>query len=428
MDRSLAVARQAPPSHLRLASQDLFDGEECEIVEGGDGPTNVFSPDPSYRGPGAETSIVPSSVSGPAPRVPAGGYLDVDADDVAEILEGRLDLVLDTNPKAAVRPTTVVSAMPGTPAPEDRTQVGTPRPAGGNTEPAGGNTEANARPIMRTPEGVSCGTQIVQRPIMRTPEGISSGTQIVQRPIMRTPDDVVVANVPPLGVPMTLAFERTEMRTSPIVAARLVVAGRYLVGGDDVTEQCHNVGTSFVLTRSPSSAFCDDPFVDVEHGALTFRPDGIAIDDFDSTNGVFVRVHGKVALKNGDMFRAGEELLRYTALKGSRAAGRAPALGSPDPGYWGRIDVMITLEDNAASYPIDGVEVSFGQADGHLQFPDDPYLGELHCRVCKVDKGGAVLEDFGSPCGTWLRLRSGDVVPYGAELLVGQTRLRIEQQ
>jgi hypothetical protein len=388
MDRSLAVARQAPPTHLRLA-----DLEDCEPTEGGDGPTHVFSPDPSYRGPGAETSIVPSSVSEPAPRAPAGGHLDVDADDVAEILEGRLDLVIETNPQGVVRGGTAVTSMPEA---IDRTQVGTPMPRGGNTV-------VNARPVMRTPD--------------------PSGTQIVLHPVMRTPDDAL----PALGVPSPIALDKTDLRTSPVVAMRLVVAGRYLDGGDDKSTQTHSVGTSFVLTRSPSSAFCDDPFVDVEHGALTFRPDGVAIDDFDSTNGVFVRVSGKTSMRSGDLFRIGEELLRYTAIKSTRAAGRAPALGSPDPGYWGRIDVMLTLDDNAASYPIDDTEVTFGQSDGHLQFPDDPFLGDLHCRVIKDDRGAAI-EDLGSPCGTWLKLRSGDVVPYGAELLVGQTRLRVERQ
>lgn len=39
---------------------------------------------------------------------------------------------------------------------------------------------------------------------------------------------------------------------------------------------------------------------------------------------------------------------------------------------------------------------------------------------------GATLEDLGAAAGTWLRLRSGDVVPYGAELLIGQTRIRVD--
>lgn len=434
MDHNLAIAVAAPaPSHLRLAelAAELVDDEPS-----GDGPTHVFSPDPSYRGPGAETSVTASSVSEPAPRAPVGGHLDVDADDVAEVLEGRLDLVIETNPKATANPHTAVAMVPA-----DRTQVTTPvvpSARTGSTAVGGrpnaavdrSGTQRVERPILRTPDGA--GTQIVERPILRTPDG--AGTQLVERPILRTPDGVAVAvaavptveTAPRLGVPVPIAFDRTDVGSRPIRAARVVIAGRYLAGGDDVSEQTHHVGSSLLLARTPTSPFCDDPYVDAQHGALTFRPDGVAIEDFDSTNGVFVRVRDRATLRCGDLFRAGEELLRFTALRGSRAAGRAPSLGSPDPGYWGRIDVMIDVDSNAASYPIDDTEVSFGQTDGHLQFPDDPFLGELHCSVVKEERGAALV-DHGSPCGTWLRLRAGDVVAYGSELLVGQTRIRVEQ-
>ncbi len=285
-----------------------------------------------------------------------------------------------------------------------------------------GGTQIVERPVMRAPEG---GTQIVERPVMRAPEG---GTQIVERPVMRAPEPAARAPAaaepaPSLGVPMPVVKETTA--TLPVTGVRVVVAGRYLVGGDEGTSVEHRLGGSWVLSRSRQSVFADDPYVDAQHGALSFRPDGVSIEDFDSTNGVFVRVRGRVALRSGDVLRCGEELLRYTAIKSGSQPGRAPVLGSPDPGYWARIDVMLTLEDNAASYPVDDDEVCFGQTDGHVQFPDDPYLGELHCRVRRTERG-ATLEDLDSAYGTWLRLRSGDVVPYGAELLVGQTRLRLE--
>jgi hypothetical protein len=80
----------------------------------------------------------------------------------------------------------------------------------------------------------------------------------------------------------------------------------------------------------------------------------------------------------------------------------------------------------AASYPVDDVEVAFGQTEGHVQFPDDPFIGDLQCRLVKEDKS-VVIEDCGSRHGTWVRMRSGDVVPYGAELMVGHTLLRVEQ-
>lgn len=417
MDRNLAVALPTPaPSYLRLA----------DVSDTGDGPTQLFCPDPSYRDAGAQTAITASAVSQPAVGAAPCGFHDFADDDVSdadvsEVLEGRLDLAIETNPNATTgRTTTAVSSTPMQPNSIDRTQVSTPVLLSRS-----GGTHVTARPMLTTPD--RSGTQIVERPVMRTPD---AGTARVERPIMRNPAAIIPPPPPmvvqTLGVPMPIALDRTDLQIVPSVAARMIIAGRYLAGGDDKSEQSYAIGSSFVLARTASSAFCDDPFVDAEHGALTFRPDGVAIDDFDSTNGVFVRVREKVALRSGDVFRAGEELLRFTAVRNTRAQGRAPAMGSPDPGYWGRIDVMITNEDHAASYPIDDVEVSFGQTEGNLQFPDDPFLGELHCCVVK-DERGAALVDLGSPCGTWLRLRSGDVVPYGVELLVGQTRVRVER-
>lgn len=410
MDRNVAVALPAPvssmtpsgvPGHLRLA--DVFD---LDTVDGetGDGPTRLFSPDPSYRGPGAETADTVASE--PAPEAPADDHLgDGPVSDAQQDPHARGVLLMP-----AAREVTAVSV-----APVDRTLVSTPK--------VPSHTQVTERPVMRTPD--ASGTQVNKHPVLLTPA--PSGTQVTQHPVLRSPEPSAVETMAPaLGVPSPVALDKTHLRTTPVRAARIIIGGRYLADGGDVGEYEQTLGSSMLLARTPSSPFADDPYVDAEHGALTFRPDGVAIEDFDSTNGVFVRVREQATLRCGDMFRAGEELLRFTALRNTRTPGRAPTLGSPDPGYWGRVDVMISLEANAASYPLDDAEVSFGQTDGHLQFPDDPYLGELHCSIRRADKG-ATLVDHGSPAGTWLRLRAGDVVPYGSELLVGQTRIRVEQ-
>lgn len=410
MDRNAAVAVPAPassstpsglvPGHLRLA--DVFD---LDTVDGetGDGPTRLFSPDPSYRGLGAETAVTVASE--PAPEAPADDHLgDGPVSDAQQDPHARGVLLMP-----AAREVTAVSV-----APVDRTLVSTPK--------VPSHTQVIERPVMRTPD--ASGTQVTKHPVLLTPT--PSGTQVTQRPVLRSPEPSATETLAPVGVPSPIALDKTHLRTTPVRAARIIIAGRYLADGGDVSEHSHTLGSSMLLARTPSSPFADDPYVDAEHGALTFRPDGVAIEDFDSTNGVFIRVREKATLRCGDMFRAGEELLRFTALRNTRTAGRAPTLGSPDPGYWGRVDVMISLESNAASYPLDDAEVSFGQTDGHLQFPDDPYLGALHCSIRRADKG-ATLVDHGSQSGTWLRLRAGDVVPYGSELLVGQTRIRVEQ-
>ena len=365
MDAAVSLHVSAP-SRLRLAVA------ECD-AEGEEGPTRLFTP--------------------------------------------ALALVVATDPRLCPAATSVAAV--------DRTFVHTPRV--GAAEHSGGTTVVGYAPVMPTCDR---GTTVVEHtPVMLTPD---RGTTVVDRaPSMRAPEGALDSTsagdaAASAGVPTPITYDVTHVRVPAIAAARVVVAGRYLEGGEQLAAQSHDIGSSWLLARTPRSAFADDPYVDAEHGALSFRPDGVAIEDFDSTNGVFARIRDRATLRCGDTFRAGEELLRFTALRRGRSAGGAPSLGSPDPGYWGRIDVMLCGDANAASYPIDDAEMAFGRTDGHLQFPDDPYLGALHCSVVRTDRG-ASLVDHGAEAGTWLRLRTGDVVPYGAELLVGQTRLRIER-
>jgi len=251
-------------------------------------------------------------------------------------------------------------------------------------------------------------------------------------PIVIVPDAVPVAvHEPQKSTPSAITTsivvcERKSVPPMLVTSARLVVPGHYLLEDACDVSLDVTVGTSLLLGRESGSVLADDPYVDAQHTELTFRPDGVVVDDLDSTNGVFLRVRGSMTLRSGDEFRIGEQLMAWTALKRAPKNGKAPALGSPDPGYWGRIDVLLGPTTIAASYPIDDFEVGFGQTEGHVQFPDDPFVADLHCRIVKEDRG-ASIEDCGGTHGTWVRLRSGDVVPYGAELMVGHTLLRIDR-
>ncbi|MBC8068645.1 MAG: FHA domain-containing protein [Deltaproteobacteria bacterium] len=421
MDRTIAAARhETSPGHavhLRLA------GSGSEGLEGGEGPTRVFWPaaasEDSTRSPlchgggtaSTDTTITITAVDAePAPAALAEqaplrmeDLIDVDTDDVREVLEGRLELESSRPDARAPGMITVVRA-PATEATQIAATV-LRRPAEEGTRVA--------TTVLRDPAAE--GTRVAAT-VLRTPEPAQAPARTDASP--RAP------GVPsPVAAPTRSDVVATEPRD--VTSVRMVHTGNYLGDAIDGESVQHRVGSSLVLARTPGSPFEDDPYVEAQHGALTFRPDGVVIDDFDATNGVFVRVRGTVSLRSGDLFRIGEELLRYVAIKAPTSDGRAAAFGSPDPGYWGRIDVLLTPDVHAASYPIDDAEIVLGQDNGHLQFPDDPFLCGQHARLRKHERG-AVLEDLASETGTWLRLRSGDVVPYGSELLVGTTRLLLE--
>jgi pSer/pThr/pTyr-binding forkhead associated (FHA) protein len=215
----------------------------------------------------------------------------------------------------------------------------------------------------------------------------------------------------------------TEPTTPPQL--RVNIVGRYL--GATTEDGC--VATEhdepLVIGRRPGSPFADDPYVERCHASLTATPEGVRVEDFGSLNGVYVRLTTPARLGDGDLFRVGHELLSFETLHAAtvRRSSTQP-LGCPDPGYWARISAMLTPECSAASYPVDDVEVVIGRGDTHLQFPDDDFVDAAHCRVT-ADDHGAVLEDLDSAHGTFLRLRSGDVVPYDSVLLVGQTLVSV---
>ncbi|HET6583670.1 MAG TPA: FHA domain-containing protein, partial [Nannocystaceae bacterium] len=293
-------------------------------------------------------------------------------------------------------------------------------------------TTPPARADAPRPEG----TVIVERPVLRAPA--SEETVMADHVPAAAPSAIEIA-VPetidcdetdaadPASTTSILLQERKTVQPMDVTNARVVVPGHYLLEDECEVAFDVRVGTSMLLGRQAGSLFADDPYVDAEHTELTFRPDGVVVDDLDSTNGVFVRVRGTMTLRSGDHFRIGEQLLSFTALKRGPKTGKAPALGSPDPGYWGRVDVLIGPGTIAASYPVDDIDVGFGQTTGQVQFPDDPFVGDLHCRLVKADRTAAI-EDCGGLHGTWVRLRSGDVVPYGAELMIGHTLLRLDRK
>lgn len=412
----------APTSatHLRLATAaaaELVEQSPAEPVLLQD-HTEVFAVDSFRRGCGTEaieTTTTTTIASDPAPVAPAEqSFMEIDT-AVREVLEGRFALDTGRHTLPDVVDCTMAAVhVPVLPLPEN-TQITTP--------PA--KSEA-------APEG----TVVVDRPVLLTP--VNDGTMIsVHVPASAPAPIAVVADAVPVAIDEPRKSSPSAVTTSIIVrerksvppimqtSARLAVPGHYLLEDSCDVSIDVTVGASLLLGRESGSVLADDPYVDAQHTELTFRPDGVVVDDLDSTNGVFLRVRGKATLRSGDEFRVGEQLLSFTALKRAPKNGKAPALGSPDPGYWGRVDVLLGPTTIAASYPVDDVEVGFGQNDGHVQFPDDPFVADLHCRLVKEEKG-ASIEDCGSTHGTWVRLRSGDVVPYGADLMVGYTLLRVE--
>ena len=95
------------------------------------------------------------------------------------------------------------------------------------------------------------------------------------------------------------------------------------------------------------------------------------------------------------------------------------------------VDELVRLsrdEPEVASqgFAIEGEGITIGRESGDITFPHDGYVSGSHCHVVGDDTG-VYIEDLGSSNGTYMRVRSGAVLPYGSLVLIGQKLFQFER-
>jgi len=181
------------------------------------------------------------------------------------------------------------------------------------------------------------------------------------------------------------------------------------------------------LGRNYGPPFDQDAYLDPDHTGVVCHATGLEFRDLGSSNGVFVRIQGRVELQDKDVFRVGQELMFYEDLpEPEPTPDGTERMGSPNPGYWGRLSVLVEPQRASAAYPIADEGISIGRENGDVTFPDDGYVSGSHCRVVG-DDSGVWLEDLNSSNGTYMRVRDGQVIPFGSLVLLGQNLFRADQ-
>ena len=186
-------------------------------------------------------------------------------------------------------------------------------------------------------------------------------------------------------------------------------------------------GDEAVIGRSSGPPLDGDGYLSPTHAR--FRPHGaeVVIEDLNSLNGIFVRITGDEPLSSGDVFRVGQELLRFDAIGEplSNPDG-TEILGSPNPGYWGRLSLIVGHEQDGSSFPLMGDEMVLGREVGDVLFSDDGYVSGTHAKIW-LQNGHPFLSDVGSSNGTFLKIRTPRSVPFGSFVLMGQQLFRVER-
>ena len=230
-------------------------------------------------------------------------------------------------------------------------------------------------------------------------------------------------------VPAESVSEPIPEEQPPPFAARLVL------------ENGNGQGAEFALAHLENSlggsaahiGLGEDPFVAPHAATLAFVDERLVLRDEGSANGVYVKVREAGALEPGDLFVAGERLLRYDgAVEVPRPGeGDPPMLGAPRPqeGSLVRITELLAGARTGRTCHRAGPSISIGRSGCDMNFPGDSLLASKHAEIRLAEDGTATLVDLGQgPSGVFLRVRAQQPVELqaGDVVRVGEQQLRVE--
>ena len=179
------------------------------------------------------------------------------------------------------------------------------------------------------------------------------------------------------------------------------------------------------LGRSFGAVFENDGYLSPIHAQLDVRGPSAMVRDLDSLNGVFVKMTQEEELSSGQIIRIGQELLRFELIASPDPTPDGTELmGSPNPGYWGKLTVIIGRDVTGAAFPLLGESCTLGRERGDINFPDDGYVSGLHARVTLRD-GRVFLADLGSSNGTFIKVNGERPVNHESFVLLGQQLFRL---
>jgi pSer/pThr/pTyr-binding forkhead associated (FHA) protein len=228
----------------------------------------------------------------------------------------------------------------------------------------------------------------------------------------------------PLGVQKTMYGAGLAPTPAPVAAPR----GRLVLirpdGTEGGTHPLHDGET--LIGRGQGTLFEADAYLSPRHAEFTAASNGLTVRDLRSLNGVFLKIGTDEALESGDIFRLGQELLRFEVISAPQPLeDGTEIMGTPNPGFWGRLSVIVGRDVDGSAFPLFGDAIVLGRERGDILFPEDGYVSGTHARISLVE-GQVILSDLGSSNGTFLRLRHERTIPNGSFILMGQQLFRVE--
>lgn len=223
-------------------------------------------------------------------------------------------------------------------------------------------------------------------------------------------DDTAVTDppcAPPAPVPVPAPYTTAEM-APPRAALLLQLAPTGFAGsGTPIDAAVVPRGRLLDVGRDCAGPWANDPYLDPLHARLVTDAEGVRLIDPGSRGGVWLRLDGSCWLRDGDWFRVGEQFFAYDG-----GGGPCGSISLVDCER--RFGEPIWLEDQTV----------IGRT-GDVALVHDPFVSAFHCRTRRRDDG-VLLEDLDSSNGTWVRLRSGDAIPFGSVVAIGRSLYRVD--
>ncbi|MBK9031193.1 MAG: FHA domain-containing protein [Myxococcales bacterium] len=219
------------------------------------------------------------------------------------------------------------------------------------------------------------------------------------------------AIAPVVGAPPT--------RTAPRAIMTLIRPDGSEGGTHELRQGDNKIGRNF------GPVFETDGYLSPVHAEILVNGTAALVRDLDSLNGVFVKMTEEEELEPGQIIRIGQELLRYELIVPPEPiADGTEVMGSPNPGYWGKLTVIIGRDVDGSAFPLLGDSITLGRERGEINFPDDGYVSGLHARVINRD-GRVFLSDLGSSNGTFVKVASERSLVNESFVLMGQQLFRL---
>jgi len=205
-----------------------------------------------------------------------------------------------------------------------------------------------------------------------------------------------------------------------------------LIKGDGLDGSTYVLGgTEHIAGRVEGELlFPDDPLLSPRHANFLYGDAKLVVTDEGSVNGVFMRIRAPMALKPGDRFLVGEQLMQVEAPPDEDAGVQPDAEGthyfaSPRTPVKLRLVQILRGGERGRIYSTPSDTLTLGREGNDINFPDDPFISGRHASL-KAGIGTITLTDNGSKNGTFLRVTKETPLDHGDYVFMGQQLLRVE--